>query len=131
MATPPETCPAKGAVSLGTPRNPLQEVAVIPKQLKSLAPEGLYRPCTGAYLLCALISGDEPHLGAWSPGLLSSNDIWGNDAQGCLFWVTEEFFHVRRGLSAGLGVTGATLQTAGLAPTGTLTLWLREVLWQL
>lgn len=121
MATPPDTCPGKGAGSLGTPRT-LQEVSVIPKRLKSLGQEGLYRPCTGAHLLCSVISGDEPYLGAWSPGLLSSTDIWGNDAQGSLFWVTEGLFYVRGGLSRGLGVTGATLQTAGLAPTGTLTL---------
>lgn len=92
---PPLLRPALGRV--------LQEVALIPKQLKGLAQEGLYRPCTGAYLLCAFISGDVPTLAAWSPGLLSSTDIWGNDAQGCLFWVTEELFHVRDGLSGGAG----------------------------
>lgn len=92
---PPLLKPALGRV--------LQEVALIPKQLKGLAQEELYRPCAGAYLLCAFISGDVPTLAAWSPGLLSSTDIWGNDAQGCLFWVTEELFHVRDGLSGGAG----------------------------
>lgn len=127
MATPPETRPGKAAWSLGIPRT-LQEVALIPKHLKGLTQEELSSPCTGAYLLCAFISGDELHLGAWT---FFSIDIWGNDAQGCLFRVTEELFHVRGGLSGGLGVTGATLQTAGLAPTGTLTRWLREILWWL
>lgn len=89
-------------------------MAVIPKQLKVLAQEGFTDPALGLVSCALLVSGDK------SPGpqvsFLPLTSIWGNDAQGCLFWVTEELFRVCGGLSGGLGVTGATLQTAGLAP---------------